>query len=705
MPNGIGRVHWLVDVGVAAGVPELELSTTPDFQAVRSAWERVAVALGVGEEIFAGRVAAHFRIPVADLGSVERRALSLVPRDVAITLGVVPLRVEDDALVVATADPGSSAARQRLTGASGREVRFEVAGPRALEAALAQHYSERRYVDATLRELLADISGQEPMVVRSGGSAMLAGLPTENPAVSELLRRILHYAAGRGATDIHLEPHQGAGRVRLRVDGVMQQLLSCPAAALERVQERVRSLAELDPWDATPGQEGTVREVIQGRNWELRVRTGALPDGRKLVIRLLDLDTPRTLDGLGYPEPEARQLRELASHRDGIILLSGPARSGITTLFYGILGELATAERNVASLENPVEANLPGVNQTPFDRNRWPGYHVALQEVLHQDADVIGAGELRDLHTARIAVRAGVTGHLVVATLHTQDAIGALQRLRDLGVDAGRIAESVRGSVSQRLVRRLCPACSRPVSRREDLPEREQELARVFGAVPARVPVGCPACGNTGYRGQLPCPEVVILNDSLRSLLLAGAPVQALEAAAAAGTRPMLHVALDRAERGETTLTEVARIFGDDPVAAPEEPGPLPVLVVDDDPADRLLVRAVLERQRIPVVEASGGEEALRLLEEGQEFAAMVLDLRMPGLPGAEVLRRLRLSFRTWALPVVVLTSSGEVDDEVSLLESGADDFVRKPVDPRRLAARLRAVTRRGAAPIRGSVA
>lgn len=687
--------HWLVDVGAAAGVRGLALSPRPDFAEIRSAWERIASTVGVEEATFATRVASHFRLPVADVDRVERRALALLPRQVAGTLGVLPLRLEGETLVLATADPMSPEVRERIAGISGRMLRLEVAGPRALEAAIGQHYSEQRYAEATLRELLAEVSVEDGAA--PGGSAPGVEMPTETPAAVELVRRILHYAAGRNATDIHVEPAEGGGRIRIRVDGVMQSLLQFAGTALFRIVRRLKSLAEIDPWDRSPGQEGVFQEMVSGARWEIRLRTVAMPEGEKLHLRLLDRRRPFGLDRLGYPAVEHRRLQDLLSNRDGLVLFAGPNRSGVTTLTYCALSHLATTDRNVASLENPLEVTLPGVSQTPFDRNRWPGYHVALQEVLHQDADVMGAGELRDLNTARVALRASVTGHLVLATLHTPDTASAVVRLRDLGLDPGRVAESLRGIVSQRLVRRLCPECSRAVESREDLPDREQALVRVFGAVPSRATGGCAACGNTGYRGQVACPEVLVVTDALRALVAEGAPVEVLERAAfdGSGARRMLHVALDRVEAGETTLAEVARIFGEEPSAHGDDGPPPKILVVDDDPADRLLVRTVLEGQGMQVEEAVDGAAALARIEQDPHVAAMVLDLKMPGMSGLDVLRRIRGSFRTYALPVVVLTSSGQLEDEISLLEAGADDFVRKPVDPRRLTARLRAATRR----------
>lgn len=695
--------HWLVDVAAAAGIGGLSLPSDPDFGELETAWDRVSSALRLSEGDFAGRIAAHFRLPLANLESVQRKAIALVPREVAAATGVLPLRIEGETLVLAASDPVSPRVKHRIGSLTGLALRFELAGPRDISSALNQHYSERRYTEATLRELLAEASVEDPLVVRSTGTEMPTGFSGTSPAVGELVRRVLRYAAGREATDVHIEPWEKGGRVRLRVDGVIQPLLTFPAVAMERIVQRVRQLAGLEDWDPAPGREAGFDEEIEGRRWEIRLRASVVPEGQKLVLRLLDRTAAWSLKRLAYPSLEAQRLEALLSVPQGVVLLAGAARSGQTTLLYSALSHLAASDRDVTSLENPVTVQLPGVTQTTFDRNAWPAYHVALQDLFHQDADVIGAGEIRDLHTARAVIRAGVTGHLVLASVHAADAVAGLGRLRDLGLDPGRVAESLRGVVAQKLVRRLCPSCSRPVARREDLPEKEQALVRVFGAAPTRAAVGCPQCGNTGYRGQLACPEVLTLNEGIATLVAEEAPLVEIEATATAqGMRRMLHVALDRVERGETTLSEVARVFGEDSAPGADDPEVRRVLVVDDDPVARLLVRTILEGQGLQVEEVSGGQEALALLEGEQRFAAMVLDLMMPGMNGRDLLREVRRSFRTYALPVVVLTSSGDVDDEISLLEAGADDFVQKPVDPRRLTARLRAVTRRSGAPLLG---
>ena len=344
---------------------------------------------------------------------------------------------------------------------------------------------------------------------------------------------------------------------------------------------------------------------------------------------------------------------------------------------------------------------LPGVTQVQYD----PGagsYAEALQQLLGLDPDLLHAGEIRDLATARTVLRAAVTGRRVLATVHTSDAVSGVRRLLDMGLAPGRLAESLRGVVSVRLLRRLCTACSTEVQEVADLPSRERQLAQAVGMLPARRAVGCPECGGTGFRGQLPVAEVLTLESSLLAAIAEASTGPELDTAARAhGMKTFLDVALERVARGQTTLQEVERVVGLIPQREASAASVGPVLVIEDEPDDRLLIRAVLQEIGFHIVEAEDGPPALALLESGEhDFCLVILDLFMPQMPGNEVLKRIRRSLSTQALPVIVLTSSPNPRDEIELLEAGADDYLLKPIVADRLEARVRAVLRRSGVPL-----
>jgi CheY-like chemotaxis protein len=282
----------------------------------------------------------------------------------------------------------------------------------------------------------------------------------------------------------------------------------------------------------------------------------------------------------------------------------------------------------------------------------------------------------------------------VLASLHTNDAVGAVGRLADLGVERGEIASTLRGATAQRLVRRVCPRCAQRIG---DTPTPlEQRLALRYGVAPVVRAIGCAACGHTGYFGRIPLLEVLVASPALESAILAGGPASQLQAAAVAGgMRPLHGAAAARVRAGETTLEEIDRELGEADAPAREPEPPAHVLVVDDDPASRALAGAVLRRQGMRVSEAADGLEALDLIESGPAVSLVVLDLSMPGLDGLAVLRRLRDRVATSLVPVVVLTGSADAAMEVESMDAGADDYVRKPLEPGRFVARVRAALRR----------
>jgi CheY-like chemotaxis protein len=316
--------------------------------------------------------------------------------------------------------------------------------------------------------------------------------------------------------------------------------------------------------------------------------------------------------------------------------------------------------------------------------------------MLRQDPDVILVGEIRDKETAVTAAQAAMTGHLVLTTVHANDAVSAVARLADLGLQYSTIAQTLRGAAAQRLLRRVCPACAEPV--RGQLTPDEQRLTERHGVEPVVRAVGCPECGFTGYRGRLPVNEVLVSGPRLNQAIEQRKGWATLSRVAVQGGMRTLHeVGLDWVKMGKTTLVEVERVLGqgleDDSVDSKQAPPR--VLLVDDDQDARMLMRALLEADRFEVEEAEDGYKALDILKEDQEFQLVVLDLTMPGMDGRQVLKQIRGSTDTSALPVLIRTGTGSDTLEAELLEAGADDYVDKSVDADRFMARVRAVLRR----------
>ena len=460
-----------------------------------------------------------------------------------------------------------------------------------------------------------------------------------------------------------------------------------------------------------------------------------------------------TTDDTGIAESEIARIRGALSTRDGIFIVTGPTGSGKTTTLYGALQEISTEEVNIMTVEDPVEYELPGLTQIQVERKQGMTFASALRAILRQDPDVIFIGEIRDRETAEIAAQASLTGHLVLATLHTNDAVGSIRRFIDLGLDAATVSATLRASLAQRLVRKVCVHCAERID--GDPTSREKVLQEQFGRSGVVRAKGCDRCVNQGYWGRIPVTEFLTSTPALVSLILGGASSYELQRQAEQdGMHTLLSSALDRLSAGETTLEEVERVIGTGsskgtqttpvpaeavaeleqpadlraevdgavseaiplrivtpeatpasaPVSAPDAPSDAQsdaqsdaphILLVDDDGTIRSLARGLLENLDYKVSESTDGSEALVRLAKGERFSLVVLDLDMPNLGGREVLRAVRQSSATAHLPVVVLTGSQDSNAGIELLEQGADDYIRKPIDPARFQLRVKAALRR----------
>lgn len=684
--------HWLIAVLQRAGVPCALADLAPSTPAPE-AWRAILGASTASEEEVAQYVADHFKLAVANLDTGQPTALRLIPERVARRYWIYPLREDDRHLYVATIDPTAFDVEQAVGFASGRKPVFEMAGPAALLEAIDLGYTPDKLIGMldTMDGEVADAV----KVVEDLSPEMVLAQEAEAPPIVRLTNLILRSATNDDASDIHIEPGRASGTVRFRVDGVLRQYMELPMAALNRVVSRIKILGKLDIADRLRPQDGRTRIEVDGRTYDLRIATVPTREAEKVVIRILDPEGSRTLEDLGVPEPELRRLRFLLSHRDGIVVVTGPTGSGKTTTLYAALREIATGEVNIMTVEDPVEYEIKGITQIQVEPKRGVTFASALRALLRQDPDVIFVGEIRDLETAEIAVQASMTGHLVLATLHTNDAVSVVPRLVDLGLDRASIAATLRGALAQRLLRRVCDHCV--ASRVGPLTPDELRLAAAYRVEPMVRAPGCKRCGQTGYRGRIPIMEVFATSPELEELINRGAsPAESFRVVTAGGMRPMREVALERVRAGATTLHEVERVLGellDERPAA--EPQKQHILVVDDDAVSRSLARTLLEKNGYRVTEAGDGAVALERVAEGNGYALMVLDLEMPRLGGREVLQRLRADPETARLPVVVLTGAEAGETEIELMDRGADDYIRKPIDALRFVARIKAALRR----------
>ena len=371
---------------------------------------------------------------------------------------------------------------------------------------------------------------------------------------NKLAWSLVEQAVAAGASDLHLEPMRDVVRVRIRVDGLLCELVRLPLAAHSTLVTQLKVAANMDIAEKRVPQDGRIALELDGRNIDLRLSTLPTTLGEKIAIRLLAQQELLQLEELGFTQTNLACYRRLFTQPNGLILLTGPTGSGKTSTLYATLAALDAATRNIITLEDPVEYSLPGINQVAVNRRSGMTFAKGLRAIVRQDPDVIMLGEIRDEETAGIAVQAALTGHLVLSTLHTNSAAGAVFRLLDMGIAPYLLAAALRGVVAQRLVRRLCPACRR---------QRTATAAeRIFlGVATVWEQQGCEQCQAAGYRGRVAVQEVLPLTTSLQQLVLQRAPVEELEQAARVeGLRSLAEDAAAKALDGLTTVQELWRV-------------------------------------------------------------------------------------------------------------------------------------------------
>ena len=486
--------------------------------------------------------AAELHLPCVDEASELEpapEALALVTLDWAQRHQAVPVRLSTEALQVACGDPSQLAALDALSHRIGRRVDPWLASP--------EH----------VRRALAKASGSP--VVHIGE----VGAPDAAPVV-ECVERLLERAVHRRASDIHVEPLASALRVRYRVDGVLQEGEPLGRDWHAAVVSRLKIMARLSIAEKRVPQDGRMRVTVAGRELDLRVSTVPTVHGESVVLRVLDRMTRiPSLASLGFADEDQRHIERLFAAPDGLVLVTGPTGSGKTTTLYSGLQRLNDAGRKIITVEDPIEYELAGVNQVPVRSELGMTFASALRAMLRQSPNLVMVGEIRDRETAEIAVQAALTGHMVLSTLHTNDAHGAVARLTDMGVKPFLVASALRAVLAQRLVRRVCEQCAEPDAHARRWWPHEEWPPAVSARW--RRGAGCVACHGTGYRGRLAIYEILDIDETVRSSVQNGVSSSVLRAQSHAhGWRSLRDCGLAAASAGLTTLEEVVSVTAGD---------------------------------------------------------------------------------------------------------------------------------------------
>jgi len=542
---------------------EAGLIDQTQLQAALSEQQRTKQTLGsilirlgfVDEEAVAAAVAAQARVKYVDLGqySPQPEATQRVQENFARQKRLVPISFVGKALVVAMANPLDVLALDELRHLAKGPVEVVGATESQVQKALDRAYGAGMGWNEVVEESLRHVA-------RKAGEALGESEVAQEPPIIRLLDNLIFRAVQDGATDIHVEPEEKLVRNRFRVDGLLRYGPHLPKELQGAVTARIKVMANLDIAENRLPQDGRISFNSGGREVDLRVSTFPTTHGENLVLRILDRSKlVLGLEQLGFAPDQLTNFKRLLMHPNGIILASGPTGSGKTTTLYSGLTYLNSEERNIMTIEDPVEYGIPGIRQSQVNVKAGLTFGAGLRSILRQDPDVIMVGEMRDEETVEIAIRAALTGHLVFSTLHTNDAAGAIPRLTDMGAAPFLVSSALILVVAQRLVRVICTNCKEEappdpvVIRRLGLQAKEGEL-KVFQGK------GCDKCDQTGYRGRLGIYEMLIVTPELTPLILERADAGAIRRAARAqGMRTMVEDGIRKAIRGLTTLEEVAR--------------------------------------------------------------------------------------------------------------------------------------------------
>ncbi|GEJ58056.1 GspE/PulE family protein [Anaeromyxobacter diazotrophicus] len=476
---------------------------------------------------------------------------------------VLPLERRNGALVVATANPFDGELFESLRGLTGSEIQPVLAAPSDIHRAIAEVYGFRQQIREAQSQLsgeapAADVGNLEQFVDLSG----LEALEASSEPVIAAVEYLLHYAFEQRASDIHVEPRREESIIRMRIDGVLHPVYRIPKGVHGAIANRFKIMSRLDIAAKKP-QDGRIRTARGDAEMELRVSTVPTTFGDKIVIRILDPNVlVRDLSELGFLPDERETFERWLDRPHGLVIVTGPTGSGKTTTLYSALQALTSPEVNVVTIEDPIEMVHEDFNQIAANPKTGTGFADALRHVLRQDPDVIMVGEVRDAETASQAVQAALTGHMVLTTLHTSDSVGAVARLRDLGVPSFLVGATLTGVVAQRLVRQVCPACA------QDVPLTADEVAALgvkhpedwAGKLLARRGEGCAKCRYTGYYGRTGLFEVLPMNARLRHLVADGATPEVLQRTARQdGLRSLREHAVRKVASGVTSFEEAVR--------------------------------------------------------------------------------------------------------------------------------------------------
>ncbi len=683
------------------------------------------------QEDIAAFIENALKIPTVDLEklSIEPAVIKMIPEEVCQKFLLIPIRMEKSQIAVACYNTSNLDAENEIEYLTGKYVKTYFAFKEQIKQKINEYYSPDKIISSFVDQSKGNVD------IKVAGDQMgESGAP-----VVKLVNQILGNSVADGASDIHIEPKEHGVSVRYRIDGVLQNILDVPRSVYSALISRIKIISDLNIAETRKPQDGKAKITIDDSDIDLRISILPTSFGEKVVIRLLDRrNVVVSFEKMGIHGHNKELLQQSFGYKQGMVLVTGPTGSGKSTTLYAAINSIRSTTNNILTIEDPIEYMLDGINQVQVNAKAGITFASALRSFLRQDPDVILVGEIRDKETAEIAIQAALTGHLVLSTLHTNDTFATISRFQDMGVDKNKITESLQAIVAQRLVRRLCTKCKAPVEPDKTDHKLLSLLNKMEYTEPMYQAKGCNDCGFSGYKGRIGVYEILVLTDKLRDLINAGTSLPVIRKMAKEnGFRNLFEDGLHLIGQGITDYKEIIRVINPDtdsdaeeaktteentvsmPLPEPEpdlpqtaEPEKVPanappvqrqaeqvkdtnditILITEDSKPTRFMIKKLIEKKTgWKTVEAEDGMIALEKVKSVRPDV-ILLDIMMPNMDGYEFMQHLRADQDTRDIPVLIFTALEDSDNEVKGLELGADDFLRKPINPKVMIARIKRI-------------
>ena len=658
----------------------------------------------ISEESLMEVLSRIYNMPVVKLEEEEcdESVLSILSWKKAKHYGVFPLRKEENNLVLAMSNPQDIIAIDDIKIITELEINPVLCTKTDISKFIDEHYR----LDDSLYDILKNVTDDKKIelikdAALGKGEYTVQAFKGDESAMVRLTNLILHDAVLARASDIHIEPQEANVEIRYRVDGDLKDVMRIPRNLQAPLASRIKILSNLDIAETKKSQDGRVKVLIKSRKIDLRISVIPIYYGEKIAIRLLDMKEAKIdLNKIGFTNEDLSTFKDAISKPQGMILSTGPTGSGKTSSLYAALNFIKNETKNIITIEDPIEYLIEGINQMQINPIKDISFANSLKNILRQDPNIILVGEIRDHETAEIAFRSSLTGHLVFSTLHTNNAISSVIRLKDIGLEPYLIASSLNLIVAQRLVRVICSNCKELFEPNESVKVKFESVIRQFNINKFFKGKGCEKCGYTGFFGRTAIFEVLKITDRIKKLITDNLSEDVIfQEAIKDGFKTLVESGMRKVAEGVTTLEEIEKVCDvmnlEEKIVTPKiEHDGVKILVADDEEDIRKMVNKRLTDAGYDVVLVNNGREAVECAYK-EIPDLIVMDIMMPEMDGFEATKILKSRLETASIPVVMLTAKKDKESELQGLDAGADDYITKPFDHEKLLARIKMLLNR----------